>query len=115
MPRTLCIPTIGDEFVLEQEWTFTLHEEHRNVDFAEVLGVTGWEPYPWRRPSKTHEVTLPKGTRLKVDRIYIRKGADEFGSLTFYCNPHLKGAKAKGAIKGRFWAKLSDVNTMVIE
>lgn len=57
------------------------------------------------------KVTLPKGTILTVDRIYIRKGISEYSSVTFLVRetsiPH------KGKI--RFWAKLSDVNTMVIE
>lgn len=56
-------------------------------------------------------VTLPKGTILTTDRIYIRKGISEYSSITFLIRetsiPH------KGKI--RFWAKLADVNTMVIE
>lgn len=58
-------------------------------------------------------ITLPKGTVLTVDRVYIRKGASEFSSITFRIasttHPDLAGKK-----KNRFWAKLADVNTMEI-
>lgn len=54
-------------------------------------------------------VTLPAGTVLKVDRIYIRKGMKDFSSLTFTA----KLANMKKA--ARFWVKLRDVNRMVIE
>lgn len=73
-------------------------------------------------PETSETVTLPAGTHLRIGRIYIRAGgAHERGydSVTFYCNLHLKGkpskGSSKGAIRGRFWAKLGDVNTMVIE
>jgi hypothetical protein len=42
----------------------------------------------------TVQVTLPVETLLKVDRIYIRKGASDFDSITF-------------------WATLKDVNNIV--
>lgn len=51
--------------------------------------------------------TVPRGTRLRVDRIYIRQGAPDFDSLTFWA---LDLAKKRV----RFFAKLADVNTMVI-
>lgn len=41
------------------------------------------------------------GTILEVDRIYIRKGAADFSSVTF---------KIRGDKVVRFWAKLNDVN-----
>lgn len=47
---------------------------------------------------------LPKGTELKVSRIYIRQGASSYSSVTFY-------AKLPGSKKSiRFFAKLRDVN-----
>lgn len=56
-------------------------------------------------------VTLPTGTVLKVDRIYIRRNSREYDSLTFTIKetiaPELVGKK-----KLRFWAKLHDVNKM---
>ena len=47
--------------------------------------------------------TLPKGTLLQIDRIFIRKGKEEFSSITF---------KILDDTKRRFWAKLADVNNM---
>jgi len=128
------IPTIGTIIQLTEDWTFVLHEERRNEKFANQpllnFGYKGWPggqhlPDPnnpgrtkWvPNTTKTQSVTLPKGTKLRVARIYIRNGGGDmknFDSVTFFCNFHLSGAKAKkaGALKGRFWAKLIDVNNM---
>lgn len=64
-------------------------------------------------------VTLPVGTQLTVDRVYIRKGASEFSSLSFYItassHPLLQPQKGVKGFKGgrkRFWAKLSDCNSI---
>lgn len=63
-------------------------------------------------------MTLPVNTILKLDRIYIRQGSEEYDSLTFQVEdcpyPELRGKKAKGFLTGklRFWAKLDDVNTI---
>lgn len=69
-------------------------------------------------------VTIPAGTVLKVDRIYIRKGNSEYSSITFYAkdlgeitrrpsywNRSGKPTKKKSL---RFWAKLSDCNNIEI-
>ena len=63
---------------------------------------------------------LPKGTVLKIDRIYIRKGKKDYSSLTFNIvdTTHSflvdsKGKKVKGSM--RFWATLDDVNKIVCE
>ena len=48
--------------------------------------------------------TLPKGTVLTVDRIYIRKGLPSYDSITFWAK--LPDAKKKV----RFWAKIIDIN-----
>ena len=53
------------------------------------------------------EWTLPAGTKLIVDRIYIRKGNAAYDSVTFVT--HLYGKRL------RFFASLSDVNNMVVE
>ncbi len=57
-------------------------------------------------------VTLPKGLILTVDRIYIRKGKEDFDSITF--NVPKKTSNVEG-LNGRFWAKLSDVNRLQFE
>jgi len=123
MPRSLFIPTIGDLLVLAEDWSFPLHEEYRNNKFAVDNFKFGseyarrWYSYS-EIPARSDTVTLPAGTHLKIARIYIRGGGEhmkDFDSLTFTCNGHLKGKAAKGAIKGRFWAKLADVNRIVFE
>jgi hypothetical protein len=70
-------------------------------------------------------VTLPAGTILAVDRIYIRKGASDFSSITFYAKelgeiirPASRWSTVKKSkkIKAlRFWAKLADCNTIEFE
>lgn len=53
---------------------------------------------------KSITIKFPKGTILIVDRVYIRQGAKEYSSLSFYAeSPNWKGRK-------RFWAKLKDCN-----
>lgn len=39
----------------------------------------------------TSQVTLPKGAVLKVDRVYIRKGAGDFSSYSFLLDPDTLG------------------------
>jgi hypothetical protein len=34
----LYIPEIGDELILSEDWTFTLHREHRNMSLGNYLG-----------------------------------------------------------------------------
>jgi hypothetical protein len=57
-------------------------------------------------------ITLPKGTQLTIDRIYIRKGATDFDSLSFWMTgrPPTIAFKKKGKV--RFWAKLTEVNSI---
>jgi len=114
----LFIPTIGTALVLAKDWSFVLHEEYRNFQFSEFFQL-GFNRV-WETHAHFGEISLPAGTVLKIDRIYIRKGgADmkEFDSVTFFCNPHLTAAQAKKQKlpKGRFWAKLQDVNQMMIK
>lgn len=114
----LFIPTLGTVLTLSQDWAFVLHEERRNEKFANQKGLalnyTAWGRWTTagERQRKALRVTLPKGTFLKVDRIYIRGKADdarEFDSVSFYCNPG-----ARTGLRGRFWAKLDDVNLMEV-
>lgn len=67
-------------------------------------------------------VTLPKGTELIVDRIYIRKGASDFSSITFRTNSLGSVVRTQGWTKTkvnkkslRFWVKLQECNTIVFE
>jgi len=99
------IPALGDILVIEKNWTFDLHLEYRNS--------TAWEKWTDKKESpswnvtKTAKVTLKKGDRLVVDRIYIKKGSPAYNSVTFR---HYSEGTTKGST--RFWAKLHDVNTL---
>jgi hypothetical protein len=60
-----------------------------------------------------HPLTLPAGTVLTIDRIFIRKGSSDFDSVSFW----LKAKQAPIVVNGRtlkksvrFWAKLDDAN-----
>jgi uncharacterized protein YueI len=67
-------------------------------------------------------ITLPAGTVLAVDRIYIRKGSSDFSSITFYAKG-LGESEIKNRWSGkttkwkaqRFWAKLTDCNQIEFE
>ncbi len=142
MPR-LYIPSLGDKLTLKEDWTFQLIEEHRNTTLIEFLGRHGGlgaaeeSPRPgvaaWRGPIVSYEARLGKGSVLVVDRIFIRKGAEDFDSITFL----LEGAKTVASTKTRtavavgegtresfeyeqniparkvrFWVKLADANTL---
>lgn len=114
----LYIPEIGDRLRLTKDWTFTLHYEHRNSSLIEHFG----DLFEWRRRSGNDTepndkiVTIPLGTILKVDRIYIRKGLEEWSSISFYAEGIGTGSGAFGRPKSaRFWAKLSDCNKIEFE
>jgi len=144
----LYIPEIGDIIELAEDWKFPLHNEDRNntvivalnllddpkFAHADDLYVRNAPRYAGRM-EWTWDVVIPKGTKLKIDRIYIRKGNEGYSSITFYVedspvkellanhpvrkldwygrlNPNFtKTTKAKK----RFWAKLDDVNQIVFK
>lgn len=64
---------------------------------------------------------LPKDTVLSIDRIYIRKGASDFSSVTFFLKStshplfDRSGKKKAGGKPLRFWARLEDVNSIEFE
>lgn len=66
-------------------------------------------------------VVIPKGSKLKIDRIYIRKGASEYSSITFYLKDFadvetVSGYRKLKKVKSlRFWAKLEDCNRIKFE
>ena len=81
--------------------------------------------YHWRNSrdfTDEVEVTFKAGSMFKVDRVYIRKGVSDYSSLTFNA---VKGKDTIAVYNGkefvmakkgaRFWAKLSDVNNIVVE
>jgi hypothetical protein len=115
MSRQLYIPRLKDELVLAEDWTFTLFHESRNyqliakldpdriLDKYDIYRASNYEDYP--KP-----VTMWAATVLIVDRIYIRQNQANYDSVTF----RVKSSPQRYE-KARFWAKLDDVNRMVIE
>jgi len=122
-PMTFLIPDIGTIVRLKEDWTFRLYMEGRNSDLFDFFGIEyGYNGHKMPEPPK---VTFKAGTILKVNRIYIRQGGarrKEYSSITFNVQKGKDSvAQANGKMhffikKGaRFWAKLSDVNKMVVE
>lgn len=140
------IPTIGSRLTLAEPWAFVLVGERRNTDFwnkvhgkpttAEVTERWTGEYYDKTQPGgedgqryprvyATKETSLPAGTVLRVDRIYIKQGGENFDSVTFRvekmpgddAKPKHEPFKKKGSARsvGRFWAKLHDANRIVCE
>lgn len=120
-PMRFLVPDIGTRIRLKEDWTFLLHREGRNVGMIMDIRVR----YPWEKNEKgndVYSVALKAGTILKVDRIYIRKGVKDYSSITFNVEKghnsvicHANGEHVFSKKGARFWAKLSDVNNMVVE
>ncbi len=111
------IPTVGTELELAAPWKFKLYQEYRNGVWIERLKKHGIIPPEILNPvscGSTHvfdcDFVLPPGTKLKVSRVYIRGHARNYDSVTFTSSFEY----ANTLIKGRFWAKLADVNTMEV-
>lgn len=77
--RKVQIPSVGDVLVLDKPWTFRLFHEYRNETLLALFG----QPDTMADRKGHTVVTLPRGTELRVDRIYIRKGVKDYDSLTF--------------------------------
>ena len=117
MPK-LHIPALKEGITLAEDWKFDLHIETRNTSLiALVLGrePTGTEMWGRFNPSsRAYEgkldgpfrFSLPAGTELIVDRIYIRQGAKDFDSVTF----RVKSSPDERTKKARFWVTLDDAN-----
>lgn len=110
--------------MLAEDWTFHLHDEYRNEKFWMAVHGTlktsettytdqkGLSARPWRSSrSEPILTTLPKGSVIEVDRLYLKKNNGDFDSVTFRLVSGPLGKK----VKGRFWAKLAEVNTIVID
>ena len=111
------IPRLGDYLQLTTDWTFSYILEHRNYTLRMTLTDNDLNK---RFPDGT-PVTMPAGTVLKVDRIYIRQGAPEFDSITFRVmqSPDkrlLSKSKGGTAVDSvRFFVKLDDANNIEAE
>lgn len=137
----LYIPELKDRIVLTKDWAFDLYNEERNITLMEALGIKPTYRSDYRsyldRHAAPHPALLPAGTELQFDRIYIRKGAEEYSSISFYVtkappsipalDPNTKREvevydyierklnKVMKKGKKRFWAKLADVNNVEFE
>lgn len=121
------IPSIGDQIRLTSDWEFVLHYECRNnklwQKFSLPIPKWNWHPCPsgrlrnvWKLEDgyfTEFEMMLESGTVLTVDRIYIRKGAKGFDSITF--NIPKKQNKDSNFAGCRFWVKLHDANSVEFE
>lgn len=86
--------------------------------------VKYWEDYSiWQEKAKSIckqeiEITIPAGFTIKVDRIYIRKGAADYSSITWFVTglgevttvKRYSWQKTRTARSLRFWTKLADCN-----
>lgn len=119
----LYIPACGDRLKLTAPWEFSLVFEKRNVKFGETMGVLtkgektweGGDGNAWRGPFRKAKVSLPAGTIIECDRVYIRqynKGRledkDDYDSITWKAMTAAQAEKAKPKLIGRFWVKLPD-------
>jgi hypothetical protein len=111
----LFIPKLGTIIRLTRPWTFGLHYEYRNSGLWDLMFAppemiprpTIWKP----GYQDVRLLTLEANTELKFSRIFIRKGQNDYDSVTF--NGQIKHL---GVIrKVRFWAKLDDVNKINYE
>lgn len=127
----LFIPTIGVRLALMSEARVKVYFEDRNTKLLRQFGVYCHNQYySGTLTAKFDEkqmakygaekgdgyvwLTLPVGSVLSVDRIYIRKSVSDFDSLTF--NLMTRAGKEKNSFPyGRFWLKLEDVNTLDVE
>lgn len=106
------IPDIGTMLVIDQDWTLTLFNEHRNISMLNHLFKMGKVD----NPKANQIITLPKGLVVKVDRIYIRKGLPQYSSITFSIpKPKTKSDREEMPLNmdyygNKFWAKLHECN-----
>ena len=95
----------GEPVMQNIEYEDPLYEEIHNNYFKER---ESW--FNLSNSTTSITITLKKGTILKIDRIYIRKGCSDFSSVTFYVK-NLDVSKKKKAF--RFWAKLDECNEII--
>lgn len=108
--RKVFIPTIGTVLKLARDWMPRIYLEHRNMKLLTSV-------FPDKEEYKNHwyggdaefisSICFPKGTTLKMSRIYVRQGASDYDSVTYTV---VKSPRKD--LKGRFWVKLADANEM---
>lgn len=108
----LYIPNIGEHITLASDWTFRLFNESRCQPFLDCPAQAEKVDNPTYAISEVKHCTLPAGTVLAVDRVYLRQGLDAFASISFRITKTTAPWVAKQ--RKRFWAKLDDVNQLQI-
>jgi len=123
----LYIPQLGDRLQLTADWTFDLYNDERNHSLMLVTGDMRDVRSKWQTGATSVSATIPAGAILKVDRIYIRKGQEDFDSITFYWEgmrsqatmrqcPYRATRMDKVPAKAvRFWVKMNDANKIEFE
>jgi len=111
----LYIPACGDRLHLTAPWNFILYLESRNIQFAKLRGLVNkegrWSIYEEGPVLKSGPVTLPAGSVIECDRVYIRSFnksrvqiEKDYDSITW----KLMQTNGKPVRHGRFWVKLPD-------
>ena len=110
IPLDVEIPQYGDDHANREAWR--VFNDQKEEWFKEKIedGTIIKDVLP---------VRIPRGSKLVVDRIYIRKGAKDFSSISFFLKGHEKvktlprhSWHQPQTRPVRFWAKLDDCNTI---
>ena len=110
----------GDHIVLTKPWTFKLYAEHRNSALHKwapatgtIAGAVTWQDelygglgYYWdnpatgRREIRHIDVTLPAGTELQFDRVYIRNRCGRIRRVSdrVYSSVHLVCSRSPAVV-----------------
>lgn len=106
MSKFLYIPQVGDKLKLTSNWSCKVFNESRNSKVFSGLNIdtSGAQ-------NTNVDITFPKGTVLKVDRLYVRAPASSFDSITF----RVDSSPIKSLNKARFWVKLREANNLEFE
>lgn len=99
------IPQVGDEFKITKNWNCNVFNEYRNSKVFEALSIDN-------SAKNTHiEITLPVGTTIRIERVYVRAPASSYDSVTL----RILSSPIKSLAKARFWVKLSEINKLEFE
>lgn len=104
----LYIPQVGDKLHLLENWQAKIFNDNtgRNDKVFKALNISIDS-----QEKADVDVTFPKGTVLRVDRLYVRAPASSFDSITFT----VMQCPIKSLNKARFWVKLLDANNIHFE
>lgn len=102
----LFIPQIGNELKLISNWDCKVFGDSLNSTVFKALNI---ESSAYN--GKNVDITFPKGTVLKVDRLYVRAPASSYDSITF----RITSCPMKALNKARFFVKLMDANKIEFE